>query len=188
VSAQLVTLLAALIAAAASICSLLVNVLAAGRRERRETHRKAVEPELPDLADGLHQVVATSFTQHRQLGLGKTESATSWRQRGRDAAQLLGRVRPRVRYSLPGADLGLRNLARLPDWIAHYGGRPEGQTLLDQADVLATGLHELIEQSWRRGAPPLAVQRRKIQTLADNFRQCAPFEVRQQAIVEEPEE
>jgi len=50
VSAQLVTLLAALIAAIAAMGSLLVNVLVAGHRERRDVHRKAVETELPDLA------------------------------------------------------------------------------------------------------------------------------------------
>ncbi len=67
------------------------------------------------LADALHQVVATSFTQHRQLNLAKTESAANWRKKGHDAKLLLDKVRPRVRYSLPGADLGLRDLARLPD-------------------------------------------------------------------------
>ena len=182
------TLLAALIAAIASMGSLVVNVLVAGHRERRDVHRKAVEKELPDLADALHQVVATSYTQHRQLSLAKTDSAANWRKRGRDAALLLGKVRPRVRYSLPGADLGLRNLARLPDWVAHHGGRPEGQALLEQADSLATALHELIAQSWRDGQPPPAKQRRRIETLVDNLREYATIGARNQTIAEEPEE
>ena len=117
----------------------------------------------------------------------KTESAANWRKRGHDAVLLLGKVRPRVRYSLPGADLGLRNLAWLPDWIAHHGGRPEGQALLEQADSLATALHELIEQSWRDGQPPPAKQRRRIKTLVDDLREYAPIGARQQAIAEEPE-
>jgi len=54
-------------------------------------------------------------------------------------------------------------------WIAHHGGRPEGQALLEQADSLATALHELIAQSWRDGQPPPAKQRRRIEKLGDDL-------------------
>jgi len=79
---QAATLIAALIVAGAAVASLAVNIITAGRRERRDNHRRALETELPDLADGLHQVVATSFTQHRQLRAGKEQSAANWRKRG----------------------------------------------------------------------------------------------------------
>jgi hypothetical protein len=74
---QTATLIAALIAAVAAAGSLVVSIITAGRRERRDNHRRALEAELPDLADGLHQVVATSFTQHRQLAAGKTQSGAN---------------------------------------------------------------------------------------------------------------
>ena len=104
------------------------------------------------------------------------------------AAQLLHRVRPRVRYSLPGVDLGLRNLARLPDWVAHHSGGPEGQELLERANSLATALHELVERSWRNGRPPSDSQRRRIEKLVEDLRRYATIGARQQAISEEPEE
>lgn len=47
-------------------------------------------------------------------------SGGTWRKRGLEATQTLYRVRPRVRYSLEGVDLGLRNLGRLPDWVAYH--------------------------------------------------------------------
>jgi hypothetical protein len=184
---QTATLIAALIAAVAAVGSLVVTIITAGRRERRDTHRKALETELPDLADGLHQVVATSFTQHRQLSAGKVQSAGNWRSRGHDAAQVLYRVRPRVRYSLSGLDLGLRNLGRLPDWVAHHQGRPEGGELLNRADGLATAIHEIIERSWRNGLPLSRDDHRRVKALVDEFRRYAPARAREQALTEEPE-
>jgi hypothetical protein len=180
-------LIAALIAAAAAMGSLVVNVVVAGRRERRNAHRKALEAELPDLADTLHQIVATSVTQRRQLVEGRTESAANWRRRGQSAAKKLATVRPRVRYSLPGVDMALRNLTRMPDWVASQGARPEGQTLLDQADALATALHELIEASWRSGRAPSRAERRRIESLVARLREYAPIVVHTQALTEEPE-
>jgi hypothetical protein len=183
---QTATLIAALIAAVAAAGSLVVSIITASRRERRDNHRRALDAELPDLADGLHQVVATSFTQHRQLAAGKTQSGANWRGRGQAAAQTLYRVRPRVRYSLSGLDLGLRNLGRLPDWVAYHQGRPEGQELLDHADALASALHEIIEISWRDGRPLSPADRRRVAVLVDELRTHAPIEVREQALVEEP--
>jgi hypothetical protein len=181
------TLIAALIAAAAAAGSLIVTIVTAGRRERRDAHRKALEAELPDLADGLHQVVATSFTQHRQLSAGKVQSAANWRSRGHEAAQVLYRVRPRVQYSLSGLDLGLRNLGRLPDLVAHHQGRPEGQELLSRADALATEMHKIIERSWRNGNPVPAGAHRRVTALVDEFRRHAPAGAREQALAEEPD-
>lgn len=184
---QTATLIAAFIAAAAAIGSLIVSIISSGRRERRDNHRRALEAELPDLADGLHQVVATSFTQHRQLRDGKIQSASNWRSRGQEAAQTLYRVRPRVRYSLSGLDLALRNLGRLPDWIANNQGRPEGQELLDRANDLATAMHEVIEASWRDGRPLPSGDRKRISALVEELRAYAPIGVREQALAEEPE-
>lgn len=184
---QTATLIAALIAAVAAVGSLIITIITAGRRERRDAHRNALETELPDLANGLHQVVATSFTQHRQLGAGKVQSAGNWRSRGLEAAQVLYRVRPRVRYSLSGLDLGLRNLGRLPDWVAHYQGRPEGQELLTRADALATEMHAIIERSWRNGHPLSQDDHQRVKDLVAEFRRFAPAGAREQALAEEPD-
>jgi hypothetical protein len=183
---EIATLIAASIAAVAAITSLIVNVFVATRRERRDAHRKALEAELPDLADGLHKVVAASYTQHRQLAARKERSAANWRERGHAGAQQLHKVRPRVRYALPGVDLGLRNLARLPDWVAHHGGRPTGEELLRHADALASCLHTAIEKSWRSGNAPQKTDQRKIERLVVDLRRCAPAGAREQAIAEEP--
>jgi hypothetical protein len=186
VNAEIVTLIAALIAASAAMATLVVNTVTATRRERRDTHRKAVEIELSDLADALHQVVATSYSQHRFLADGKIDSAKNWHDRGIVSKSNLDRLRPRVRYSIPGIDQGLRNLARLPSWIANHKGRDTGALLLDRADTLATALHDAIEQSWRTGRAPAHGKRKKIDDLVASFRELGPASLHDQSAAEEP--
>lgn len=169
------TLAAAAVAAVAATLSLLVTTLAAYRREGREAQRAALQPHLAALADGIHQTVATSFTQQKVLATGSREGAAKWRKLGKDASSELERVRLEIRYPLPGLDDGLRNLTRVPDWVGHRKGHADGDELLAKADALAKALHRAIESSWRRGRPPGWIRRRQIARKVRALRSVAPI-------------
>lgn len=169
------TLAAAAVAAVAATVSLLVTTIAAYHREGREAQRTALQPHLSALADGIHQTVATSFTQHKALAAGSGASAEKWRNLGKAAGAELERVRLEIRYPLPGLDDGLRNLTRVPDWVGHRKGHEEGEELLSEADALAKALHRAIESSWRRGRPPGWIRRRQIAGRVRALRSRAPI-------------
>jgi len=184
VTAQDATLIAALIAAVATIAALCINAYQASQRERRETrrtagrerrdiHRSALTPELPELADALHQVVATSFMQHKALAQNG-KGAVQWRERGNNAAKRLEEVRPRVRYSL-GLDEGIRTLTRLPGWVGHRKGSQAGEVMLAAADDLAQALHSAIEESWRSGEPSPEETQNRVLRLLEELRNQAPI-------------
>ncbi|MGL4174847.1 MAG: hypothetical protein ACRCSN_02120 [Dermatophilaceae bacterium] len=149
-----VTLVAALLAAGAAIASLVVNLIASGSKDRKDAHRQALEPELPQLAESIHSLVAMSSVLHQQLAAGREESAANWRTRTRAAKATMEAVRPRVRYSLSGLDDAFRVLIRVPDWVDHRQGGGNGQQILAAADRLAQALHRAIEESWRSGRSP----------------------------------
>jgi len=184
VTSQDATLIAASIAAVATMISLGLNAYQASQRERREArrvaererrdvHRSALAPELPELADALHQVVATSFMQHKALQQNG-QGAVQWRERGAKAAKKLEEVRPRVRYSL-GLDEGIRNLTRLPSWVGHKKGSLDGRVMLSAAEALAQALHSAIEESWRSGEPPPEDKHQHVQRLVVDLREEAPI-------------
>jgi len=183
---QTVTLIAAGLAAFAAIVSLVVTTVATGRRERkaaaraaererRDVHRNALEPHLSDLAGAIHEVVATSFVQQRNLSEGRTVAAANWKSRGSAAAGRLEPLRRRVRYFLPGLDPGFKSLIPLPSWVAHRGGGADADELLARADALAKHLHQAIEDSWRTGQPPPDLARARTLELADELRGVAPI-------------
>jgi hypothetical protein len=159
VSEATATLAAASIAAVAGIATLVVTTVSAYRREMRDAQREALQPYLASLADAIHQTVATSFNQQKAKS---AQSGERWWQQGKAAAKTLESVRLGVRYPLPGVDDGLRNLTRVPDWVAHRRGQAENDDVLKRADELARALHETIEASWRRGRPPGYFRKRRL--------------------------
>jgi hypothetical protein len=169
------TLAAAAVAAVAATLSLLVTTVAAYRREGREAQRAALQPHLAALADGIHQTVATSFTQQKALAAGSRDTAAKWRKLGQDASGELERIRLEIRYPLPGLDDGLRNLTRVPAWVGHRKGQADGDELLAKADALARALHRAIETSWRRGRPPGWIRRHQIARKVRALRSIAPI-------------
>jgi hypothetical protein len=164
------TLLAASIAAAAALTSLIVNLLGARRAEMRAAHRQLLGPCLHDLALDLHQILATA-TVLRQRALGG-QDVRAWIDRGAEAAGRLKELRPRVRYQLAGIDEALRVLSRLPEWIATYRDSADGsaEVLLVQARALGTRLDRAIEKSYRRGLPPSSVAAWRVRRSASRVR------------------
>jgi hypothetical protein len=172
VSQGTATLAAAIVAAVAGVASLVVTTVSGYRREMRAAQRDALQPYLSSLADAIHQTVATSFNQQRA---SSAQKAQRWREQGKKAATTLETVRLGVRYPLPGVDDGLRNLTRVPDWVAHRRGQTASDDLLNKADALAKALHRTIETSWRRGRPPGAIRRRMLERRVDELRLAAPI-------------
>jgi hypothetical protein len=166
------TLAAAIVAAIAAVASLGVTTFSAYRREMRNAQRDALQPHLASLANAIHQTVATSFNQQKAQSPAVAER---WRSRGKESAKTLESVRLAVRYPLPGLDEGLKNLTRVPDWVAHRRGQPSVGELLAHADSLATALHATIEASWRLGRPPGWLRRRRLTRRVNALRAVAPI-------------
>jgi uncharacterized protein YicC (UPF0701 family) len=61
------TLVAAVIAAAAALLSVLTTTVVSRRSEGREVQRSLLKDHLAKLGDAIHEVVATSSTQHKKL-------------------------------------------------------------------------------------------------------------------------
>lgn len=112
------TLIAAIIAAVFS----LLTLLSTRPTEIRAANRKTLETYIPELADSIHQLIATS----KILLKNKTQqSRESWRQKAEDAKGKLKDIRPKIRYSLWGLENYILSLTRLPDFTLYTLGNNE---------------------------------------------------------------
>jgi hypothetical protein len=146
------TLIAAGIAAAASLAKLITDALSARGAASRAAHRTVLEPHLSGLATSIHGVVAGAVIAHRRLSDG--QEAGNALENSREAAATLKRNRLEVKYALPGLEEPLRTLTRAPDWIATCKGRPQGNDLLLGLTRLSRLVDATITRSYRRGRPP----------------------------------
>jgi hypothetical protein len=165
-----VTLVAAGIAAAVSVATLLVTVVSSRRSEQRAAHRATLAPYLPEIAGGIHSVMASSQLLLRRAESGQT--LDSWIQRGAAGAAILKDVRLKVKYSLFGTDEALRTLSRMPEWIATYSGHRDAGAgrLLENAQRLSRFTDEVVRRSYANGRPPTWFERRKLDRLAAETR------------------
>jgi hypothetical protein len=149
---QEATLIAAGIAAAASLAKLIMDALSARGTATRAAHRVVLEPHLPGLATSIHGVVAGAVIAHRRLSDG--QEAGNALENSQEAAMILKRSRLEVKYALPGLEEPLRTLTRAPDWIATCQGKPQGDDLLDGLKRLSRLVDATITRSYQRGRPP----------------------------------
>jgi hypothetical protein len=170
VSEVTATLVVAGIAAAVSVATLLVTVVSSRRSEQRAAHRATLAPYLPNIASGIHSVMASSQLILRRAESGQT--LDSWIQRGAAGASLLKGVRPNVKYPLFGIDEALRTLSRMPEWIATYSGDRDAGAgrLLENAQRLSILTDEVVRRSYARGRPPTWFERRKLNQRAAETR------------------
>jgi hypothetical protein len=61
------TLIAAIVAAIAALASVITTAVVGRRGEGREVHRDLLKDHLAELGEAIHEVVATSSTQHKKL-------------------------------------------------------------------------------------------------------------------------
>lgn len=100
-----VTLIAAIIAATASIVTLFLNLRAQKSAEIRVSYRDSLKPHIVELGEALHEIVASS-----NIYLFKTksdEARENWREKHEKAKDNIKSLRTKVRYQLWGLDKGI---------------------------------------------------------------------------------
>ena len=154
---QEVTLVAAMMAAAISLINLVLGVRAQRAAEFRSAHREAIGPFLSRLGDGIHQTVALSSVA---LRANTAETQTRKCDEASHAAKDLKEIRREARYGLWGIEKGIRELTRLPDWLAHTRRYPEAaERLVEAGAALAEALDSAVVRSYLRGRRPTLLGR-----------------------------
>jgi hypothetical protein len=118
---QQATLIAAAVAAGASLITLVVTVVSKRGAESRAAQRAVIANELKGIGRAIHEVLALTNIQLKVLK--ETQHPEKYRLAA-DAAKRVKETRLEVRYTLWGLDEGFRTLARLPDWIGHAKPNP----------------------------------------------------------------
>ncbi len=159
-TAQEATLIAAVIAAVASVSKLFFDRFS----ENRSSFRALLQPLVADLGESLHGVVATCYVMARS---NSDEQHANWHDKAKRERDKLKALRPKLRYPLWGIDDGLRVLLRLPEWTAHARGQPQR---LDLLIVRATRLRETIDavalRCYRNGRLPNFFERVQVRFFA----------------------
>ena len=141
---QTATLIAAGIAAGASVITLVLQFIEQRSAEMRAAYRTGLHEHLSPLGEAIHQTLACSTIL---LKANKSEEAyRKWRDRGREAQTKLKGLRIRVRYQLWGLDEGLNTLTRIPDWTDHARKDPKRA---DQLLWCAKRLGEMLDRGIR---------------------------------------
>jgi len=142
------TLIAATIAAIASVAKLIFDRYS----ESRASHRELLQPLLAELGEAIAGVVATSTV----LAKGRSDkSYSNWYGKAAKEREKLKEVRPKVRYPLWGIDEGLRVLIRLPDWVSHArADKKRLSKLLSRADGLRKMVDVVAFRCYRNGRTP----------------------------------
>ncbi len=157
---QEVTLVAALIAAAVSIATLVVNVATQRSAELRRAHRDTLENFIHDLGESLHSTVATSNI----LLKAQTDPAIlNWRARADAAQAKLKELRMKLRYPLWGLDKGLNTISRLHNWVEHARAYPTySENILRRGKSLGRTLDSTIRKCYMRGRSPRIDERLRV--------------------------
>jgi len=154
------TLIAACIAAGASVLVLVLSLRAQRRSELRLAHRQTLDRTIADLAEALHQTVACADIL---LKTKSDEARARWKCRGAKASAQLKLLRPKLRYPLWGLDEALRVLSRVPDWAEHArANNSRAEALVQRADSLRRSLDYAIRRSYRYGRCPAIHERMRV--------------------------
>jgi len=146
------TLVAALVAAIASIFTLVINIRAASSAEMRLAHRQALEKYVHELSGAIHSTIATANI----LTKAKTEPALqNWRDRADEAQAKLKELRILLRYQLWGITDAIGTLSRLPDWVENSRRFPEhSQKVFSKGRALGRHIDIAIRNSYLQGRRP----------------------------------
>lgn len=151
-------ILAALVAAVASLSSVVLNMFLSRASERKNSHRKLLECYFFQLSESLHSILACTDTVVRRLD--QNMSIESWREKGTKSGKELKFIIPKVRYLLWGVERGIRDLVRLMGWSLHVQIVPNGsRQLLKRGDSLRKAIDSAILSSYTSGKPPSALHR-----------------------------
>ncbi len=161
------TLIAALIAAGASLYTVIATSRANRSVARENAHRVASAENLKALGKAVHETVALTDL----LARARPERWKEKQELARRPARELKDLRLEVRYFVWGIDNGIRTLTRYPDWVSHTKDFPAvrekmvraGRKLGRQIDLAVrdTLLSGNLPSLWRRASVKLAAVRLK---------------------------
>ncbi|WP_157982645.1 hypothetical protein [Simplicispira lacusdiani] len=159
-TAQETTLIAAVIAAFASVAKLFFDRFS----ENRSSFRALLQPLVAELGEALHGIVSTCNVMGRVSG---DTSYANWRKKAEVERDKLKELRPQLRYPLWGIDEGLRVLIRLPEWTAHAKGQTGRLVLLNKRATRLRGLLDVVAlRCYRNGRLPDALERLQVRLYA----------------------
>ncbi len=159
-TAEQLTLLAAIIAAVASVITLLMNIFAARSAEMRVAHRQSLEKFIHKLSSAIHATIATANI----LTKAKTEPAIkNWRDKATEAQNNLKELRLILRYPLWGITDAMNTLTRLPNWIEGAIRFPNNAKLIFiKGKRLGIEIDISIRNSYTHGRPPTLYERFRV--------------------------
>jgi small-conductance mechanosensitive channel len=160
ITAEQATLIAAVIAAIASVFTLVWNILAARSAEMRVAHRQSLEKHIHELSSAIHSTIATT----KILTQAKTDvSVKNWRDRATEAQNKLKELRVILRYPLWGITDAMGTLTRLPDWIDNAREYQEyASEFFAKGKSLGTEIDISIRNSYTYGRPPTIYERFRV--------------------------
>jgi hypothetical protein len=163
---QEVTLVAAVVAAIASVLNLVLD----RRAEARANNGTELRSLLGELGDVMNGIVAASEA------LATTETPRTFRVFYTQAfheRERMKMLRPKLRYPLWGLDEGLQVLERLPVWCAQArSDRERAAQLLRHARELRRAIDRAALRCHRSGRRPSALQRARVRLYSTRCRRA----------------
>lgn len=167
---------AALIAAAVSVVGIVINAVISLRAQRRASEaaafRKLMEEFIPELTDSLHQVVACSRVYAKVfIQKGDCKSAENWMSKALKGGEQLKALRPKLVIPLWGITDHLRELARLPGWVAHHRRDHQHIRLLTKrAEGLRAAIVDTTRQCFTEGRAPIKAEVSRVKAASDLYK------------------
>jgi ElaB/YqjD/DUF883 family membrane-anchored ribosome-binding protein len=162
----LATLIAAIVAALAS----LLTLLTAKPTEIRAANRKTLEAIIYDLSTSVHQLIATS---NILLKNKSEESRDNWKEKAETAKKTLKEIRPKIRYALWGIDESLQTLTRLPDFTLYtLADIDVAKKVVRRGSRLGDAIDKCIRDCYLNGRAPTFYERWTIKFLDWHFRKA----------------
>jgi hypothetical protein len=166
---ELITLLAALVAAVCSVANVLITTWQNRSLNSRNAHRELLASILPELGQAIHQCMACSCIIADRLVVKQDHK--NWQERAKDAQTRLKELRWKVRYPLWGLDEHIRTIALVPDWVTQLQhDPPKAVKLAGDADKLAKSLDDAIRRSYSDGRPPTWLALHRVTTAANRLK------------------
>lgn len=168
---EMVTLIAAIIAALSSIYALIFKK----NQEIRTAKRKSLEKYTSDLSKSIHEIIASS---KMLLKVKSQESETNWKKRAQDAKDSLQKVRPELTYALWGIDKSIQSFTRLPDYTAYTLSNTKiSKKIVKKGSKLGNTINKCIKNCYSHGRSPnwweihsIKYYDRKLRKERDNFK------------------
>lgn len=144
---------AAILAAIASLVSLVLTIRAGRQSEMRVAHRARIDIYLTELSEDIHTVIAGITIIRKRVAIGSDTS--QWQATAKSAGNRIDIIRRRTRYVFEGFDESLRQMALASDHIATYKDLPNTnvEDLLKAYKVVSDQLNKALARQYRRGMP-----------------------------------